>query len=150
MAQSLANVLVHLVFSTKERRPFIHERLEKTLYSYIITICHTLNSPVHQIGGMADHLHVLISLSRMNSLSKIVGDIKANSSRWIKTQGDDYREFAWQSGYGAFSIGQSGFEATVKYIAQQKEHHKKFDFKDEFLALLNKYKTTYNETYLWD
>jgi putative transposase len=150
MSQSLSNILIHIVFSTKERRPFIQPAIEQDLHHYITGICEAHDCPVYQIGGMEDHIHILISLSRTISLSKLIGEIKANSSKWIKGKGLNYQYFAWQSGYGVFSIGQSGFQPTVHYIAQQKEHHKKGSFQEEFLSMLKKYQVSFDEKYLWD
>ncbi len=150
MPQSLSNVLIHFVFSTKERYPFIQNDVEDKLYQYITGICHALKCPLHQIGGVSDHVHILLSLSRNIAISDLIGDIKAGSSQWIKKQGQSYRNFAWQSGYGGFSIGKSGFDNAVRYIANQKKHHTTIPFQEEYLALLQKYGVEYDERYLWD
>ncbi len=150
MAQSLSNVLVHFVFSTKDRLPLIQNDVEENLYRYINGICSNLKCPLHQIGGIEDHIHILLSLSRNISISDLIGDIKASSSQWIKKQGNNYRHFAWQGGYGAFSIGKSGFYNAVQYITNQKEHHKKQSFQDEYLTLLKKYDVGFDERYLWE
>lgn len=150
MSQSLSNILVHIVFSTKNRESFIKESISSELYAYITKICQSYDSPIKQIGGMPDHVHLLLSLSRKISLADLVKKIKSNSSRWIKSKGIGYKLFAWQNGYGAFSIGQSGFKSCAKYIANQKNHHKKVSFKDELKILLVKYCIEFNEKYLWD
>lgn len=150
MPQSLSNVLVHFVFSTKDRRPYIQDDIELKLYRYIMGICNNLECPLYQIGGIEDHVHILLSLSRKISLGDLIGDIKAHSSKWIKKQGKDYEDFSWQSGYGAFSIGKSSFNDAISYIANQKEHHKTKSFQNEYLALLQKYDVSYDERYLWD
>jgi REP element-mobilizing transposase RayT len=105
---------------------------------------------MHEIGGIEDHVHLLVSLPRTLPLSKLVEEIKKSSSKWIKTKGNLYSNFAWQSGYGAFSIGQSGYDDLRKYIQTQKEHHKKVTFQDEYRAFLKKYCIAYDEKYLWD
>ena len=149
MSQSLSNILVHIIFSTKERRPFILPEISETLYNYIAAIARSFESHVHEIGGIEDHLHLLLTLPRTIPLSKLVEEIKKNSSKWIKTKGSFYSDFSWQNGYGAFSIGQSNFEAVQKYIQNQKEHHKKVSFQDEYRNFLKNYKISYDEKYVW-
>src|SRR5713226_9056922 len=134
MPQSLASVLVHLVFSTKNRQPFISPEIEPQLHPYLATVFRTLDSPTLTINGTEDHVHVLFRLGRKISLAKLVEEIKTSSSKWIKTKATAYKDFHWQSGYGAFSIGQSGVEDLKKYIANQKEHHRKKSFQEEFRA----------------
>ncbi|HEY3323010.1 MAG TPA: IS200/IS605 family transposase [Planctomycetota bacterium] len=150
MPQSLACVLVHAVFSTKNREPFIQPDIEKELYPYIATILQTGGSPALTIGGTADHLHILYSLSRTKTIASVIEDIKSDSSKWIKQKGTAYSRFYWQSGYGAFSIGQSSVEALKGYISGQKAHHRKASFQDEFRDLLLKYEIPFDERYVWD
>jgi REP element-mobilizing transposase RayT len=150
MPQSLANLLVHIIFSTKDRQPFIKQNIEKQLYSYMASIFRECDSPAIIIGGTENHVHILFSLSKKYRLSKVIEDIKKSSSKWIKTKGLEYKKFYWQNGYGAFSIGASGKIATIKYIRNQKEHHRKKTFQEEFLKFLNKYQIKYDERYVWD
>ena len=150
MSQSLSDILIHVVFSTKERRPMIRPEIEEELYRYISALCRDAKSPVIRIGGVADHLHILLSLARTISASDLIVSIKANSSRWIKTKGEFYRIFSWQNGYGAFSVSQSMRARVVNYIAQQKEHHQKISFKEEFLMMLQKANIEFDERFLWD
>jgi len=150
MPQSLANILVHLVFSTKDRRPFIHPAVEGELHAYLVKMCRICGCPSHRVGGAQDHVHILCSLSRTITVADLVEEVKKRSSKWIKTKGPQYRTFSWQSGYGAFSIGQSGVDALKRYIARQKDHHKRITFQDEYRALLAKYQIEYEERYLWD
>jgi len=150
MSQSLSNLLVHIIFSTKKRKQNIRPGIKTELYSYISGVCKKLESPVQQIGGISDHIHILVSLSRSITISKLVGEIKANSSRWIKTRGENYRNFSWQNGYGAFSIGQSGFQQCTRYIAKQEQHHKKVTFQEEYLRLLKRYQVDFDKKFLWD
>jgi putative transposase len=110
MAQSLSNVLLHVVFSTKNRHPWINVELDEALANYVAGICRELSCPSHTIGGADDHLHIACSLARTMAISKLLEEIKTGSSKWMKTQGDRYAGFAWQNGYGAFSIGQSKLE----------------------------------------
>jgi putative transposase len=150
MAQSLAIILVHVIFSTKNRKPFIRKQIAKDFYSYIAGIAASYDSEVHEIGGVENHIHLLISLPRTITLSKLIEETKKGSSRWIKTQGGDYTGFSWQNGYGAFSIGKSTLETVRAYIQNQEEHHKKISFEDEFRLFLKKYGVTFNEQYVWD
>jgi len=150
MAQSLAKVLVHLVFSTKERRPWIDDALARDLYLYLAATARGLGCPAQEVGGTADHVHIVFSLSRTVSLASSVEDVKKGSSKWAKTRGEKYRDFAWQGGYGAFSIGESGLAACTRYIREQAKHHERMDFKVELRKLLRKYGVEHDERYLWD
>jgi len=150
MAQSLSNILVHLIFSTKERQPLIKEDVAEELHRYLATACATCGCPARRIGGTEDHVHVLFSLSRTMAVSDLVEEVKKSSSKWIKTKGPEHRRFAWQNGYGAFSIGQSQAQAVTRYIDNQREHHRKRPFEDEFRALLRRYQVEYDERYVWD
>ncbi|HYG77237.1 MAG TPA: IS200/IS605 family transposase [Planctomycetota bacterium] len=150
MGQSLANVLIHLVFSTKNREPFITETIEPELYRYMAEIFKQLNSPALIIGGTADHTHSLFTLSRTQTLADVVEEVKKSSSKWIKTKGREFQTFQWQTGYGVFSIGQSNVAALRSYIQKQKEHHRKVSFQDEYRLFLKKYGIVYDERYVWD
>ncbi|MCE5185597.1 MAG: IS200/IS605 family transposase [Planctomycetaceae bacterium] len=150
MSQSLAQVLIHIVFSTKERHPFIDTAIESQLYAYIgDTIKRSKGVPV-KINGTTDHVHILTSMPRTTSLADFIEDIKRNSSRWIKTKGSEYEKFAWQNGYGAFSVSFSQKGAVLEYILSQKEHHFKLTFKEELIVFLRKHEIAYDERYLWD
>ena len=120
------------------------------LYSYMTGIARTHESQVHEIGGIENHVHLLVSLPKTLTLSQLIEGIKKGSSKWIKTKGMPYTNFSWQNGYGAFSIGQSAYENLRKYIQTQKEHHKHISFQDEYRAFLKKYRVVYDEKYLWD
>jgi REP element-mobilizing transposase RayT len=150
MPQSLASILVHVVFSTKHRQPLIKPEIEEELFKYMSAICREYESPAIAINGTEDHVHMLISLSRKTALSDLIEEVKKSSSKWIKTKGTAYRKFYWQNGYGAFSIGQSGVEKLKRYIAKQKEHHQKQTFQDEYRAFLELYNIEYDERYVWD
>jgi putative transposase len=150
MGQSLSNTLMHIIFSTKNRQPYIHDKVNLRLYGYIRAICHDQESPILQIGGIADHIHILVNLSRKQSLSKLVNEIKSHSSKWIKTIDSDTQTFAWQSGYGAFSVGQLEYQKVINYISNQKEHHKVMSFKEEYLRFLKTYGMKFDEKYLWE
>ncbi len=150
MPQSLAQIYVHIVFSTKERYPFIQTNVEPELFAYKGGIIKKIGGIPYLINGAADHVHVLSSLPRIVTLSKYIEDIKRSSSRWIKTKNGMYEKFAWQNGYGAFSVSSSRMDSLKRYIAGQKEHHRTVTFKEEFLAFLQKYGIEYDEQYLWD
>ena len=150
MAQSLAQIIVHIIFSTKKRHPFIKPAIEPELFAYIGDTIKRSGSIPFLINGTEDHVHICSTLPKTVSLSKFLEDIKRNSSRWIKTKGLEYQKFAWQNGYGAFSVSSSKKDIVVKYIANQKEHHKKLTFKEELIIFLKEYEVEYDERYLWD
>ncbi len=150
MSQSLASVLIHLVFSTKNREPFINEAIEPELYAYMGAIFRDLRSPMLAGNGTPDHVHLLFSLGRTVTIADVVEEVKKSSSKWIKTKGTQFEGFAWQGGYGAFSIGESGVAALRRYIARQKQHHQTRTFQDEFRSLLQKYGIAFDERYVWD
>jgi putative transposase len=142
--------MLHIVFSTKDRQPLIHPDIEEELYGYIIGTCKKINCPIIKINGVADHIHILLHLRRTISISDLLSNIKANSSRWIKTKGKLYKDFSLQNGYGGFAVSRLAVESAIKYISKQKEHHKKISFKEELLAMLERAQIPYNKEYLWD
>lgn len=150
MPQSLVKILIHVVFSTKNRADLIAPEIENSLFGYIHGIVENNESKLIIANGTTNHIHLLISLGRKIDISKLIGDIKRDSSSWVKKQSAGLSNFYWQKGYGAFSIGQSQIEVVINYIEKQKEHHKKQDFKDEFRVLLKKYAVDYNEQFVWD
>jgi len=150
MSQSLSTILVHIVFSTKQRRLLIKPEIEKELHAYLATIFKDCNSPALIINGTSDHIHVLCQLAKTKTVSNVIEDVKKKSSKWIKSKGAEYEEFYWQNGYGAFSIGNSQVPAVRKYIEEQKEHHMKKSFQEELLEFLRLYEVQYDERYLWD
>jgi len=147
MPQSLVKILVHVVWSTKDRVRIIPADLEPQLFGYISGIIENNNGRMIIAGCDADHVHILISIGR-SDISKLVGDIKRETSKWMKEQG--VAKFYWQRGYGAFSIGQSQVVNVSGYIRSQKEHHKRQTFQDEFRALCQKYEVEIDERYCWD
>ena len=150
MPQSLFKFLAHIVFSTKNRVDLIAPDIENDLFSYMHGIVENNNAKLIIANGTANHVHLLVSMPRKFDVSELIGDIKRDSSVWIKKQHARFSQFYWQKGYGAFSIGQSQVETVVNYIKNQKEHHKKQDFKDEYRTLLEKYEIEYDERYIWD
>ena len=151
MSQSLSRVLIHIIFSTKNRFAFFTDReLQKRMHAYLARILNEHDSPAMEVGGTENHVHILCHLSRNHSISEVVKEAKANSSHWAKTLGGRCLKFSWQSGYGVFSIHQSQIENTRKYIQGQAEHHRRKTFQEEYLAILNEYRMSYDERYLWD
>ena len=151
MPQSLAKILVHTVFSTKDRRPFLRDRaLREELHRYLGGILTHLDCQPIIVGGVEDHVHLLCALSRTCEAAAMVKEVKRGSSLWVKTKKPDLQAFAWQNGYGIFSIGFSQIESVRDYIAGQEEHHRKMTFQEEFVALLQKHRIQYDERYLWD
>jgi REP element-mobilizing transposase RayT len=151
MPQSLAQVYLHIVFSTKERGAYLQNAtLREELHKYLGGICRNLDAPSLTVGGVADHVHILCRFSRTLTLADLVRELKRESSKWIKTKSPELSDFHWQDGYGVFSISPSHVGALRAYIANQEEHHKKETFQDEFRRLLNKYGLRYDERYVWD
>ncbi|HEX6190503.1 MAG TPA: IS200/IS605 family transposase [Pyrinomonadaceae bacterium] len=150
MSQSLSSILVHLVFSTKNREPFITPAIESELHPYMATVLRELKSPSLAINGTSDHVHVLFSLARVVTIADLVEELKTSTSKWIKTKGNEFRKFHWQRGYGAFSIGQSNVEILKRYIRNQKARHRRVTFQDEYRKFLSAYGIDYDERYVWD
>ncbi|HWQ33150.1 MAG TPA: IS200/IS605 family transposase [Blastocatellia bacterium] len=150
MPQSLSSILIHLVFSTKNREPWITDAIETELHQYIGGILRDCKCPSLLIGGDRDHIHILFVLSRTRTVADLVEEIKSSSSKWIKTKGQEFQQFKWQAGYGAFSIGQSNVPALRQYISNQKAHHRNAGFQDEFRSLCRKYEVGIDEQYVWD
>jgi REP element-mobilizing transposase RayT len=149
MPQSLAQIYIHLVFSTKDRRPWLRDDgLRDQLYAYTATILRdTVDSPALAINGVEDHNHALVRLSRKVSVMKVVQEAKVKTSRWLKqTLGNN---FAWQSGYGAFSVSASMLEEVKRYIQNQEEHHKRVSFQEELRELCRRHGLDVDERYLW-
>ena len=137
------------MFSTKYRQHLIYEELQSELYSYIGGICKKLECTAIKIGGYTDHVHILCFLSKKIPLMKLLEEVKAHSSKWIKTKDVRLKKFYWQNGYGAFSVNPAEVDRVIAYIENQKEHHKKKTFQDEYRAFLKKYNVDYDERYVW-
>ena len=149
MSQSLSKLYVHIVFHVKNNRIKMRKQEQSELYAYIGSIIKDNESIPIEINGVEDHIHILCVMSKNIALAKLVEEIKRHSSRWIKTKDKHYDHFAWQGGYGAFSVSQSIHDVTKRYIQNQEEHHKKRTFKEEYLLFLKEYGIEYNEDYLW-
>jgi putative transposase len=151
MPQSLSNVLLHLVFSTKNRTPWLRDaELRKELYKYSATTFRSIECPALIINGTEDHIHALFNLARTVSIADVVQEVKTETSKWIKTKGVFYQDFHWQAGYGVFSVSQSARDRVYKYIENQEEHHRRRSYQDEFRALCFKHGVDLDERYVWD
>ena len=150
MPQSLAQVHIHVIFSKNRTLFLVDTGLRKRMHAYLASIIKVHDSPARIVGGTADHVHILLALSRTNPISKVIGEVKRNSSKWIKTNGSDFELFQWQSGYGAFSVSFSRIDEVQKYIAEQMEHHKKMSFQEEYRNFFRKHNVNFDENYVWD
>ncbi|MCE0522071.1 MAG: IS200/IS605 family transposase [Methylacidiphilales bacterium] len=150
MPQSLARLNVHLIFGTKNRGQFLHVRIRESLHAYMAIVLQKLECPPTLINSVDDHVHILLELARTVSVSQAVEEVKKSSSKWIKTQGIEFAEFAWQAGYGAFAVSESNVQAVRDYIANQQEHHRQKSFQEEYRAFLERHHVAYDERYVWD
>ena len=150
MAQSLANILVHLVFSTKGRRQLLRDDERGELHAYITGILKNLDSSLIEINSVRDHVHILFAQSKSHAPAKIVEQVKSASSCWLKERSPYYSDFAWQGGYGEFSVSPVHVDAVREYIRAQPEHHKEEDFQTEFRRFCEKNGKPLDERYAWD
>ena len=148
MSHTSGNILLHFIFSTHGRRPLIKSAFRDDLFAYLGGVIREMQGAALIINGAADHVHMLVRIRPVHSAAEIARVVKANSSRWVREKWS--REFAWQTGYGVFSVSESNVEAVTKYIAGQEEHHKKHSFQEEFVAFLKKNNVAYDEKYIWD
>jgi len=151
MAQSLSRLWTHLIFSTKNRYPFLSDKvLRGEMHAYLAEMLRNQNCETRIVGGVEDHTHSLFALSRTLPIARVVKEVKRTSSGWIKEDWPKLAKFHWQGGYAAFSVSQSNLEDVVRYIENQEEHHKRVTFQDEYRAFLEAYGVEYNECYVWD
>jgi putative transposase len=150
MSQSLVKNLVHLVYSTKHREPWLPNEHRDALFAYQAGIFKEWESPALIIGGVEDHVHALFALSKNHALKKVVEEIKKGSSQWMKSDGPHNPLFAWQAGYAAFSVSQSNLEVVTRYLPTQEAHHQRESFQDELRALFKKHGIEFDERYVWD
>lgn len=150
MPQSLSKVIIHIIFSTKNRDAWLDREVRPRLHAYVATICHNLNADALCVGGVADHLHIVTTLPRTLSQAEMVETAKKTSSKWIKGLDPKYRGFYWQRGYGAFSVSPSQLKAVVEYVENQAEHHRTRSFQEEYRGFLHKYGVEFDERYMWD
>ena len=150
MAQSLSVILLHIIFSTKNRQRWIFDEVRPKLHAYLAGACSNVGCHAYRIGGTDDHVHIACKFPRTITVSKLLEEIKKTSSAWMKTQDQRCSDFTWQGGYAAFSLGQSQLPTLIRYIENQEEHHKKRTFQEELIDFLEKYKADYDVKYLWD
>ena len=150
MGHTYTNLLTHMIFSTKERRPLLNAALKERLFPYMGGIIRNLKGTALSINGPADHVHILMALPPTVAVATAASKIKSNSTGWVHDEFKACPAFKWQIGYGGFSVSESNVEKVMKYIADQEEHHRKTTFKEEFAAFLKKHKIKYDERYIWD
>ena len=150
MPQSLSRILIHLVFSTKNRNPILNPEIQTELHPYLVGVLNGIDCPSLQVGGVEDHVHLLFGLSRTRTVADVVETVKTASSKWIKIKGPEFSQFHWQAGYGAFSVSQSDADTVIAYIQNQVQHHRKMTFQEEYRRLLERYQIAYDERYVWD
>jgi putative transposase len=150
MAGTYTNLLYHLIFSTKDRIPLITKGLQEDLYSYMGGIVRGEGGTLMEIGGVADHVHLLTKFKPTKSVSEMLNRIKAKSSKWVNEEhASNLRKFGWQDGYAAFTVSESLVPSVRRYIVGQEDHHRQKSFQEEFRALLDKHGIEYDERYLW-
>ncbi len=151
MPQSLSAVYIHLVFSTKDRRPFLRDKpIRDALHEYLGGASKQLDCPTLLVGGVEDHVHLLARFARTITQAEWVKELKRVSNLWLKERDDKFADFEWQGGYADFSVSQSNLDRVQQYIADQETHHRKIGFQDELRALLRKHKLEWDEKYIWD
>jgi REP element-mobilizing transposase RayT len=151
MAQSLSRLWTHLIFSTKDRFPFLRDKvLRGEMHAYLVEMLRIHDCQTLIVGGVEDHTHSLFALSRTHSIASVVKEVKRTSSGWIKTTSRRMSKFYWQGGYAAFSVSQSNLTDVIRYIENQEEHHKRVTFQDEYRAFLKAYGIEFDERYVWD
>jgi REP element-mobilizing transposase RayT len=150
MPQSLSKVILHIIFSTKDRQPWLDSGVRPRVHAYLATICRDLGGELVHVGGVADHVHIVTTLPRTVAQAQLVEQIKKASSKWIKTLDAPYRGFFWQRGYGAFSVSPSQLGEVLRYVHAQQEHHRTRTFQEEYRDLLRKHGIDFDERYVWD
>jgi len=150
MPQSLTQLYSHLIFSTKNRQPFLDDEIRPRVHGYLATIIRNLDSPWVVLGGVADHVHILFDMGKMRAPVEFVEQAKRESSKFVKTLGAAYKDFYWQRGYGMFSVGPAHRSEAEDYVRNQEEHHRSKTFQEEYRAFLKHYGIAYDEQYVWD
>jgi len=150
MPQSLSKVIVHIIFSTKNREPWLVLNVRPRVHAYVATVCRHLSAELVRVGGVADHIHLVTTLPRTVTQAQLIERIKKTSSKWIKALDARYRGFFWQRGYGAFSVSPSQLDAVLHYVETQDEHHRTRTFQEEYRELLHRHGVEFDERYVWD
>ena len=150
MPQSLSNVILHVVFSTKNREPWLNSQIRPRVHGYLATVCRDIGGQASRVGGVSDHVHVLTTLPRTISQAQMIEQIKKTSSKWIKSVDVRCCRFSWQRGYAAVSVSPSQMKTVVEYIDKQVQHHRTRTFQEEYRELLRKHGIEFDERYVWD
>ena len=150
MAQSLSKVLLHIIFSTKNREPWLDSNVRPRMHAYLATICRDAGADFVRVGGVSDHVHVVTTLARTLSQAQLIEEIKKASSKWVKALDARYRGFFWQRGYAAFSVSPSQLDSVLEYVNKQQEHHRTRTFQEEYRELLRKHGVDFDERFVWD
>lgn len=150
MPQSLNHTLIHLVFSTKDRMPFLTDDVRPDLHAYLATVARHNDGECYRVGGVADHVHLALRLSRTITIADLVSELKTSSSKWLKERSPALAKFSWQRGYACFSIGPPDLDAVIQYIEGQEEHHRTKTFQEEYRSFLLHYGIEFDERYVWD
>ena len=150
MPQSLSKVILHIIFRTKNREPWLESDVRPRMHAYLATVCRDLGAELVRVGGVLDHVHIVTTLPRTVSQAQLVEEIKKASSKWIKALDPRYHGFFWQRGYGAFSVSPSHLDTVVQYVETQPEHHRTRTFQDEYRELLRRHEIDFDERYVWD
>ncbi len=150
MAQSLSKVLLHIIFSTKNREPWLDSNVRPRMHAYLATICRDAGADFVRVGGVSDHVHIVTTLARTLSQAQLIEGIKKASSKWVKALDARYRGFFWQRGYAAFSVSPSQLDSVLEYVNKQQEHHRTRTFQEEYRELLRKHGVDFDERFVWD
>jgi REP element-mobilizing transposase RayT len=150
MPQSLTKLYAHLIFSTKDRKPFLDDRIRPRVHAYLATVLRDLDSPFVVVGGVVDHVHILFDMGKKHAPVKFVEQVKRESSKFVKTLGARFKSFYWQRGYGMFSVSPTHRSDVEAYIRNQEKHHRTKTFQEEFRTFLKRYGMEYDEKYIWD
>lgn len=152
MPQSLSLTIVHLIFSTKDRHPFLTPEIRPDLHAYLATVARHADGECYRVGGVEDHVHLAIRLSRTQTIADLVSELKTSSAKWLKekSQSPALSKFAWQRGYASFSVGPRDLDKLIAYIDDQEEHHRTKTFQDEYRSFLSLYGIEFDERYVWD
>lgn len=150
MPQSLSKIILHIVFSTKHREPVLGAHVRPALFAYLASVARKMQCECYRAGGVADHVHIAVRMSRTVTVAQLVEVLKTSSSKWLKTQSPELAHFSWQRGYAAFSVYPSALNILLRYIDNQEEHHRKRSYQEEYRGILKKIDVEYDERYVWD
>ena len=150
MPQSLSHVVIHVIFSTRERTPFVQPETRSKLHAYLAAVARNMGCECYRVGGVADHVHLAMRLPRTLTIADLIENLKTSSSKWLKPQSPGLASFSWQRGYACFSVGPRDLDSLCAYIDKQEEHHQTRTFQEELRTFLKKYGVEYNEGYVWD